>query len=172
MQDAMLALLGKEPAHGYELHQRLAAALGTSADALNSGRVYVTLSRLARAGLVTVRAVEQSSRPAKKVYEATAAGRDRTRDWLADLAWPHAAPVDFHLKLVAAAASGLADPVTLIDAQRRELLRELTGLQRSLETEPADGDGALLLEGAVLRLQADLRWLETCENRWARGGPR
>ena len=172
MQEAVLALLSKEPAHGYQLHQRLAAALGTSADELNSGRVYVTLARLARAGLVAVQQVEQSSRPAKKVYEATAAGRDRAVDWLSDLTWPHPAPVDFHLKLVAAAASGLADPVTLIDTQRRELLRTLTALQRTGETEPPDGDAALLVEGAVLRLQADLRWLEACENRWARGGSR
>jgi hypothetical protein len=30
-----------------------------------------------------------------------------------------------------------------------------------------DGSGAgLLLEGVVLRLQADLRWLEACERYW------
>src|SRR5262245_23091203 len=52
MREAMLALLAKEPAHGYELRQRLAAALGPVGEVLNSGQVYVTLSRLERAGLV------------------------------------------------------------------------------------------------------------------------
>ena len=32
--------------------------------------------------------------------------------------------------------------------------------------EPDDSDAALLLEGVVLRLQADLRWLEACEQKW------
>jgi len=32
--------------------------------------------------------------------------------------------------------------------------------------EPKGSDAALLLEGVVLRLQADLRWLEACEKNW------
>ena len=31
--------------------------------------------------------------------------------------------------------------------------------------EPDRSDAALLLEGVVLRLQADLRWLEACEQK-------
>jgi hypothetical protein len=81
-------------------------------------------------------------------------------------------PVEFHLKLTAAVATGLADPVTLIDAQRRELLRRLRQIQQLAREEPEDGDGALLLEGSALRLQADVRWLEVCERRWAGRKPR
>lgn len=63
----------------------------------------------------------------------------------------------------------MADPVALIDAQRRELLRRLREVQRLAESQPAGGDddGTLLLEGSALRLQADVRWLEACEQRWA-----
>ena len=32
--------------------------------------------------------------------------------------------------------------------------------------EPEDSTAGLLLEGIVLRLQADLRWLEACERAW------
>jgi hypothetical protein len=32
--------------------------------------------------------------------------------------------------------------------------------------EQGQSDSALLLEGIVLRLQADLGWLETCEQTW------
>jgi hypothetical protein len=81
------------------------------------------------------------------------------------------APVDFHLKLAAAVATGLADPLALIDAQRRELLRRLRELQRLAEDTATDADGALLLEGTALRLQADVRWLEACEQRWTGGPP-
>lgn len=169
MREALLTMLMKEPSHGWELHQRLAAALGGSVPALNAGQVYVTLSRLERAGLVTARHVEQGSRPDKRVYRLTPAGRDAASDWLTDVSWSKVAPVEFHLKLVAAAATGAADPVSLIDAQRRGLLRVLGALQRETANRPPDGDDVVLAEGAALRLQADLRWLEVCERHWSEG---
>jgi DNA-binding PadR family transcriptional regulator len=172
MREAMLAILAKEPAHGYELRQRLAQALGPVGEVLNPGQVYVTLSRLERAGLVRGVQVEQSAAPDKRVYEVTAAGREKVSQWLLDSSWPKVAAVEFHLKLFAAAATGLADPVALIDAQRRELLRRLNEVQRLARDEPADSDGLLLLEGTALRLQADARWLEMCEQRWTARGPR
>jgi DNA-binding PadR family transcriptional regulator len=166
MREAMLALLAKEPAHGYELRQRLASALGPVGEVINPGQVYVTLGRLERAGLVRGVPVEQSAAPDKKVYEVTAAGAEQVAAWLTDTSWPKPALSEFHMKLVAAAATGLADPVALIDAQRRDLLRRLREVQRLGEQEPADSDGRLLLEGTMLRLQADVRWLEACERRW------
>jgi DNA-binding PadR family transcriptional regulator len=170
MRDAILAMLAKEQAHGYELRQRLVAALGPAGGALNPGQVYVTLARLERAGLVRAETVGQTSQPDKKVYELTAAGREQVEAWLADVSWSKVAPVDFHLKLVAAAMTRLADPVALVDAQRLELLRQLRQLQEATLAEPPDSEGGLLMEGAALRLQADIRWLEACEQRWlARG---
>ena len=82
------------------------------------------------------------------------------------MSWPKPDLADFHLKLIAAAAAGLADPLGIVDAQRRELLRRLRDAQRAALDEPAGSDAALLLEGIVLRLQADLRWLEACEQSW------
>jgi DNA-binding PadR family transcriptional regulator len=166
VREAMLALLVKEPAHGYELRQRITEALGPVGEVINPGQVYVTLGRLERAGLVRGVQVEQSAAPDKKVYGVTAAGTEQVVAWLTDASWPKVSPVDFHLKLVAAAATGLADPVALIDVQRRDLLRRLREVQRLAEEEPADRDGVLLLEGTALRLQADVRWLEACERRW------
>src|SRR5262245_2420091 len=116
----MLALLAKEPAHGYELRQRLAAALGPVGEVLNPGQVYVTLSRLERAGLVRGVQVAQSAAPDKKVYEVTAEGRDQVAAWLLDSSWAKVAPVEFHLKLVAAAGAGRADTVALSAGHGRE----------------------------------------------------
>jgi DNA-binding PadR family transcriptional regulator len=173
VQEAILALLAKEPAHGYELRRRLASALGPAGGALNPGQVYVTLSRLERSGLVRVDERSPGSealRAGSKVYELTAEGRERVQEWLLDVSWAKVAPVEFHLKLVAAAATGLADPAALVDAQRLELLRRLRELQEVQRTLPADGDGALLIEGAALRMQADVRWLEACERHWIERG--
>ena len=61
----------------------------------------------------------------------------------------------------------MGDPVTIVDTQRRELLRRLRDAQRAAMAEQGeDSAAALLLEGVVLRLQADLRWLEACEQKW------
>ena len=122
VREVLLALLAKDPAHAYELRGRLALALGPLAEALNEGQVYVTLTRLERAGLVSSARVGGADRPDRKVYELTEEGRNRVISWLEDVSWPKPAPAEFHLKLVAAAAAGLADPVGIVDAQRRELL--------------------------------------------------
>ncbi|MGP7997516.1 MAG: PadR family transcriptional regulator [Streptosporangiaceae bacterium] len=166
-QEVVLAMLAKEPSHGYELRARLGEALGPLGDAMNAGQIYVTLTRLEKAGLVSVEhTAGLPDRPDRKVYALTPAGQQRVADWLAEVSWPRPDLAEFHLKLVAAAAARLADPLSIVDAQRRELLRRLRDAQRAALAEPARSDAALLLEGIVLRLQADLRWLEACERNW------
>jgi DNA-binding PadR family transcriptional regulator len=166
VREVLLALLAGEAAHGYQLRARLALALGPLAEALNDGQVYVTLNRLQKAGLLSSRRVGQADRPDRKVYELTSAGRERVAEWLEDTSWPKPAPAEFHLKLVAAAAARLADPVGIVDRQRRELLIGLGQAQRAALAEPEGSVAALLMEGVVLRLQADLRWLEACARYW------
>ena len=167
MQEVVLALLAKEPSHGYELRTRLQDALGPLGEAMNAGQIYVTLGRLEKAGLVAVQpSAGQGDRADRKVYALTADGQQRLADWLADVSWPKPAPAEFHLKLMAAATAGLADPVSIVDTQRRALLRSLRDAQRAAMAEPDGSAAGLLLEGAVLRLQADLRWLEACEQYW------
>ena len=168
MQDVVLAMLAKEPSHGYELRARLRDALGPVGEAMNAGQIYVTLGRLEKAGLVSAeREPGLPDRPDRKVYAVTAAGQQRLAGWLTDVSWPGPASAEFHLKLAAAAAGGLADPLGIVDAQRRELLRLLRDTQRAAMAEPEGSSAGLLLEGVVLRLQADLRWLEACEQHWA-----
>ena len=170
MQDVVLALLAKGPSYGYELGQRLQSALGPGSG-LNAGQVYVTLGRLERGGLVATRQVSHAARPDRKMYELTAAGHDRVAAWLAGTDWPKPAPAEFHLKLTAVAAAGLADPVELADAQRRELLRRLREAEQARRSEPAGSPAGLLLEGVVLHLQAAVQWLEECVRFWGtRGG--
>ncbi len=166
-QEVVLAMLAKEPSYGYELRARLRQALGPVGEALNDGQVYVTLARLEKAGQVATEPVPgRADRSDRKVYALTPTGQQRVAEWLADVSWPRPDLAEFHLKLIAAATAGLADPIAIVDAQRRELLRRLREAQRAAMAEQDDSDAALLLEGIVLRLQADLRWLEACERNW------
>jgi DNA-binding PadR family transcriptional regulator len=166
-QEVVLAMLAKESAHGYQLRARLGDALGPLGEGLNAGHIYVTLSRLEKAGLVAPEGAGAAAGPSdRKVYRLTPAGQERVSQWLAEVSWPKPDLAEFHLKLITAAAAGLADPVNLVDVQRRELLRRLRDAQQAAMGEPDHSDAALLLEGIALRLQADLQWLEACERSW------
>lgn len=167
-QDVVLAMLAKEPSQGYQLRARLDGALGPLGEAINAGQIYVTLGRLEKAGLVARFPDDgwRSVRADRKVYQLTPAGQERVSEWLAEVSWPKPDLAEFHLKLIAASQGGLADPISIVDGQRRELLRRLRDAQRAAMAEPDGSDAGLLLEGIVLRLQADLRFLEACERSW------
>lgn len=165
-QEVVLALLAKEPSHGYEIRARLRSALGPIGDAMNAGQVYVVLTRLEKAGLVTTESTTAKDPSDRKTYALTPKGQQRVAEWLTEVSWPKPDLAEFHLKLVAAAAAGLADPLSIVDTQRRELLRRLRDAQRAAMAEEDGAEAGLLLEGIVLRLQADLRWLEACARSW------
>jgi DNA-binding PadR family transcriptional regulator len=166
-QEVVLAMLAKEPSHGYELRARLSRALGPLAEGIKEGQMYVTLTRLEKGGFVT-RVDAPAERSDRKVYRLTPAGQERVTEWLSEVSWPRPDLAEFHLKLIAAAQGALADPISIIDAQHRDLLRRLRDVGRAVMEEEEDSDAALLLEGIVLRLQADLRWLHACEIAWTK----
>src|SRR5919108_3916326 len=122
MRYPFLALLASGPAHGYELKQALEQRFGDALPPLNAGQVYTTLARLERDGLVRGSDVPDDSRQ-KRVYTLTTAGRAALEEW-AEL--PTAATRlrdEFFMKLVLAGLSGVAEPRTLIERQRRECLQ-------------------------------------------------
>jgi DNA-binding PadR family transcriptional regulator len=166
-QEVVLAMLAKEPSHGYELRARLGKALGPLAEGISEGQMYVTLTRLEKGGLVA-RVDAPSMRSDRKVYRLTPAGQERVTEWLSDMSWPRPDLTEFHMKLIAASHGALADPVSIIDAQRRDLLRRLRDVGQAVLAEQEESDPRLLLEGVVLRLQADLRWLRECEIAWTK----
>lgn len=162
MRNAVLSLLAKAPTHGYELKRQLDGDFGELWGELNIGQIYTTLRRLERDGLVVQEVVEQPGRPAKKVFSLTPSGHDAVREWVdAVLSAPRVRD-EFFTKVVVADRARLADPLSLIDRQRRAYLRELRSLQE-LAASARSTAAALAVEGAVLHLQADLKWLERCE---------
>src|ERR1700684_4158567 len=82
VRQPLLALLAKEPAHGYELKLALEQTFGAAYPSPNIGQIYVTLKRLEADGLVRSQDVEQTTRPNKRVYELTPAGRDAVAAWV------------------------------------------------------------------------------------------
>ena len=173
MRNAILALLADEPGHGYDLKVRLEGRFGAAWPAVNIGQVYSTLGRLERDGLVASEAIAQESRPEKRVYQVTEKGREQLAAWLSG---PNEAPRltdDFFMKLLLAGLPGVAPTVDrrgLIERQRAAWLQLLRDVNvRALDGDPSSPD-TLLLEGAILHLQADLKWLELYERQLSREG--
>src|SRR6202035_947335 len=135
-QEVVLAMLAKEPSQGFQLRARLDRALGPLGEAMNDGQIYVTLGRLEKAGLIT-RQIAGALSADRKVYELTPAGQERVSEWLSEASWPKPDLAEFHLKLIAAAQAGLADPISIVRAQRRELLRRLRDAQQAAMGERA-----------------------------------
>jgi DNA-binding PadR family transcriptional regulator len=169
MRFPLLALLAGGPAHGYELKTQLEQRFGSVLPPLNAGQIYTTLSRLERDGLVDDDAVAQNGRPNKRVYRLTPEGQAELDRWVDDATPSPRLKDDFFMKLVLARAGGIADPLKLIDRQRGAYLQALRELDDVAATSDGDETAALLVEGAALHLEADLKWLDLCERRMTDG---
>ncbi|WP_432158742.1 PadR family transcriptional regulator [Streptomyces sp. bgisy153] len=164
MRQSLLALLARGPAHGYELKQDLEQLLGSAYPQPNIGQIYVTLGRLEKSGLIEGEEIEQSGRPNKKIYHLTDAGRDELRAWFDETADEPRVRDEFFMKLALAPRTGIADQIALINHQRRQYLNTMRDLSKLAAAENRDNRIAhLLIEGAMLHLQADLDWLERCQ---------
>lgn len=104
---ALLALLSRGPATGYELSQRLSVPLGYFWSAKH-GQIYPEVARLEKLGMVRRRHQKQSGKPDKKIVSMTAKGRLETRAWLTSAMSP--APVRSELALRTHALR-MADPL-------------------------------------------------------------
>jgi PadR family transcriptional regulator PadR len=74
----LLALLAREPAHGYELVRRMEAA---GFGSVGYGTIYPLLTRMRRLGLVADEQQDSPTGPPRKVYALTAPGRARLDAW-------------------------------------------------------------------------------------------
>jgi len=78
---ALLGFLVAGPSHGYDLHQRFIAALG-SVWHLSQSQAYAILKRLEERGDISARTVAQVRLPARQRLRITAQGQRRFMDWL------------------------------------------------------------------------------------------
>lgn len=161
----LLGLLDAEPRYGYELKAVFERFLGGTWP-LNLGQVYTTLTRLEREGLVEASVVPQDAAPDRKVFALTDDGRAELERWASE---PQDGPVrlrdEFFLKIAVRSLSDGAGAAQLVHDQRAAHLNALAEMTR-LQHDPALHPGtSLLLEGAMLRLEADLRWLDLAESR-------
>ena len=158
----ILGLLAQEPLHGYQMKSRYEALLGRVWE-VNIGQVYSTLQRLERDGLVE--AVGERGDRGKLAYQITAPGRSQLEQWLTE---PETEPAYLRealyvkLLLLRRLAKGSLD--TVLARQRRVYLQRLRDLAQLEKQARQDGrqDLVLLLKGATLHTEADIKWMDVC----------
>lgn len=165
VREGLLALLDGQPRYGYQLKTAFEATTG-GVWALNIGQVYTTLDRLARDGHVVE--VGPDDEAGRRTYTITEAGRLELARWLG--ASPADAPPprdELLLKVLLAVETPSVDARDVIQRQRTGIVESLQAHRRRMRAE-AGNDGLvsrLVVDALVLRLEADLRWLDLCEER-------
>jgi DNA-binding PadR family transcriptional regulator len=167
VRHAVLGLLAQRPRHGYELRAAFQAVVGEENWDVKPGQIYATLARLEQGGLVAQDSVEQDGGPEKRIYAITSAGRKTLKEWFACGIEREHQRDEFFLKLMIGLAAGAADPYHLIRTQRAHLFQELHDIteHRSHADPNKELAKILLLDKAIMHLEADLRWLDMTEAR-------
>jgi DNA-binding PadR family transcriptional regulator len=168
VRNAILGLLVQRPRHGYELRAAFEALMGGEQNwEVKPAQIYTTLARLQEGGLVAQTAIEQDGGPEKRIYDITPAGRDELVTWFNGAVEDEPQRDEFYLKLMLSLATAAADPYKVIQVQRARLYRNLHQLTtRRLALDPkSELAQVLLLDKAIMHVEADLRWLDMVEGR-------
>jgi DNA-binding PadR family transcriptional regulator len=167
MKHGILALLEDGPSHGYQLKTDFESRTG-GAWMVNVGQVYSTLQRLERDGLVVPAGDADDER---RVYRITETGQTTLERWFTEPVVVSSPPRDeLAIKVLLAVAAEHVDVTEVLQRQRTatvEQLQEYTRLKRQADPD-TDLPFVLLLDAMVLKAEAEVRWLDTCEARLRR----
>jgi DNA-binding PadR family transcriptional regulator len=166
---AILGLLAQKPRHGYELRAAFEAVVGGDENwEVKPAQIYTTLERLEEAGFVERTSdLGEGDEPSRRVYAVTQSGREALTEWFVHGVTPGHQRDEFFVKLMIGLASGEANPRKVIQIQRSHLDQELhsaTAMRDGYDKKISMAQ-ILLLDKAIMHLEADLRWLDMVETR-------
>jgi DNA-binding PadR family transcriptional regulator len=166
VREGLLALLDRRSAYGYQLKTEFESATG-GVWPLNVGQVYATLDRLTRDGFVV-----SEEHDGQRSYRLTEAGIDELGAWWETVPGDEPPPRDeLTVKVLLAIAHSKDRGLDVITQQRNALLVLLQRRQRATARRPSTGTVSvvdqLVRDALIVRAEADLRWLDLCEERLA-----
>jgi len=162
----LLGFLAQQPAHGYELHQRLVADFSQIWH-VSLSQTYNILKRLEEQGYITGTVQEQEKLPSRRWFRLTPPGRRRFNSWLCSSASysVRAVRVEFTTRLYFAHALDPDRLSDLIESQTAEIQSGLTQLQTMLaEIPPEKIFNRLGLELRIRQLSSLLDWIAECRS--------
>lgn len=164
----LLGLLEQKPRYGYELRAGfMALAGGSETWEVKPAQIYTTLNRLAESGLVEKNAADGENGEEKVMFSITSTGREELRHWLDQGSLDDPQQDEFFLKLMLSLELPEIKAAQLIQTQRAALYQELhriTNLRARLDPH-IELARILLMDKAIMHLEADLRWLDMVEGR-------
>jgi len=155
-----LGFLMAGPAHGYDLHSRIARELGPVWH-IGRGHLYNALRDLERAGQVQYTLLPQADRPPRKIYAITPAGQEAFLDWVRrPVPAVRDIRTEFLAKLYFLRALGLEGWGELVEAQRALLSARLAQLDAQYARADPAAFHRLVLDLRRRQARAALEWLE------------
>ncbi len=165
---ALLALLSHEPKFGQRLKDEFEANTGNIWP-LNVGQVYTTLQRLERDGFVRASEVEGEA-PSQKLYALTNPGRHELHNWFLTPPNLEVPPRDeVVIKVMVALTVEEVDIFAVLQTHRRQLLQSMQRFTKFKRARADDLALELVVDSELFRLEATVRWIDTCESRLRRG---
>ena len=158
----ILGLLMEQPMSGYDIKKHVQTVLGAVANA-SYGTLYPALHKLLDETLVEMREVPQQSRPSKKVYDITQAGRQELLSWLREPLTEDKVQREFLLKLYLAKHLTTSEVKSLLATRREQAEATL----QSLKADSASTDDprqAWMIGYALSMCKAEMDWLEQIEH--------
>jgi len=152
----LLALLEREPAHGYTLKRQYDERFAQTRP-LAFGQVYASLARFEKQGWARVADVEAGEGPERKRYRITPEGVGVVDTWVFEPQSPGVfSTSSLFARVSVALMSGRSAETVLADQRATHLvrMRDLTALRKD-----ADPGGALAISYELAHLDADLRWI-------------
>lgn len=166
----LLGILADGPAHGYDV-KRVHDVRFPAAKPLAYGQVYAALGRLADDGAIeVVETSDASGGPDRTTYALTDTGRARLRAWLDDVEPPAPVAADDVVRKAITALHAGGDAVAYLWRQREAHLDAMRRLVRERDAT-TDLAARVGVDHAVAHLDADLQWLQTAADRFARATP-
>jgi PadR family transcriptional regulator AphA len=160
-----LGLLSQKPMSGYDIKRRL-DILSWLIDGPSFGNIYSSLRLLLQEGLVTVKVIPQESRPSRKVYSITEAGRQVLREWVERPIAANPSLKAFVMRLTLAGSFSPARLITHLEQRRNQVSAHQAALGRATTSlDSATDIQRLMLEYGMALAATELEWLDSTINR-------
>jgi DNA-binding PadR family transcriptional regulator len=166
LREVILTVLAHRRMTGYEISRNFDQVVSWFWTASHQ-QIYRELAKLNADGRVRFKAVRQSGKPDKKIYEITSSGRTELRHWLTQATPPPRPQNDLLVKMLAAASVGNAALPKEV-ARIQQVFGAVAARQRAMEREclgnalesPYDQTLFLALRLGMRGVDAQLAWLE------------